>query len=150
MADNTTLNLGSGGDVIATDDIGGIKFQRVKIVLGGDGVNDGDVSSINPIPTTPAQNAVTVTSRSGTTSATINTSTTLMTANTSRKGFLIQNLHASASIFINELGSAATTTQPSIEIKAGTTFQYPAGITVTAAITVISGTASVPFSAREW
>jgi hypothetical protein len=30
MADNTTLNTGSGGDVIATDDIAGVKYQRVK------------------------------------------------------------------------------------------------------------------------
>lgn len=54
MADNTTLNVGSSGDVIASDDIGGIKFQRVKLVHGADGVNDGDVSRSNPLPTVPA------------------------------------------------------------------------------------------------
>lgn len=37
MADNTTLNTGSGGDVIATDDIAGVKYQRVKLSLGADG-----------------------------------------------------------------------------------------------------------------
>jgi hypothetical protein len=37
MADNTTLNSGSGGDVIATDDISGVKYQRVKLALGADG-----------------------------------------------------------------------------------------------------------------
>ena len=51
MADNTTLNTGAGGDVIATDDIGGVKHQRVKITLGADGVSDGDVESGNPMPT---------------------------------------------------------------------------------------------------
>lgn len=50
MADNTTLNAGSGGDVIAADDIGGVKFQRVKVVHGADGSNDGDVSDANPYP----------------------------------------------------------------------------------------------------
>ena len=50
MSDNTTLNTGSGGDTIATDDIGGVKFPRSKITLGADGVNDGDVSSANPLP----------------------------------------------------------------------------------------------------
>lgn len=50
MADNTTINVGTGGDVIADDDIGGVKFQRVKIALGADGVNDGDVASGNPLP----------------------------------------------------------------------------------------------------
>jgi len=54
MADNTTLNTGTGGDVIATDDISGVKFPRSKITIGGDGTNDGDVSSANPMPTTEA------------------------------------------------------------------------------------------------
>jgi len=54
MADNTTLNTGSGGDTIATDDISGVKYPRSKITIGVDGTNDGDVSSSNPMPTTEA------------------------------------------------------------------------------------------------
>lgn len=50
MADNTELNPGAGGDIAAADDIGGVKYQRVKLTLGADGVNDGDVASGNPIP----------------------------------------------------------------------------------------------------
>lgn len=50
MADNTELNPGSGGDIAAADDIAGVKYQRVKFTLGADGVNDGDVSSANPMP----------------------------------------------------------------------------------------------------
>lgn len=50
MADNTELASGSGGDTIATDDIGGVKYPRSKIVIGADGTNDGDVSATNPIP----------------------------------------------------------------------------------------------------
>lgn len=51
MADDVLLNLGSGGDLIAADDIGpGVKYQRVKLTLGADGVNDGDVSNAVPIP----------------------------------------------------------------------------------------------------
>lgn len=50
MVDNTTINAGSGGDVIASDDIGGVKYQRIKLVYGADGVNSGDVSSSNPLP----------------------------------------------------------------------------------------------------
>lgn len=34
MADNTTLNTGTGGDVIATDDIAGVKYQIVKVSYG--------------------------------------------------------------------------------------------------------------------
>jgi hypothetical protein len=52
MADNTVIPAGAGGDTIASDDITGVKFQRVKLSLGEDGVWDGDVSSINPMPVT--------------------------------------------------------------------------------------------------
>ena len=55
MADNTqVLNPNAirngGGDIISTDDLGGVKVQRVKMMLGGDGVNEGDVSLSNPMP----------------------------------------------------------------------------------------------------
>jgi hypothetical protein len=50
MADNTTLNAGAGGDVIAADDIGGVKFQRVKPAWGADG-SAVDASVANPLPT---------------------------------------------------------------------------------------------------
>lgn len=50
MADNTTINSMAGGDVIASDDIAGVKYQRIKLVTGADGVNDGDVSKTNPLP----------------------------------------------------------------------------------------------------
>lgn len=49
MADNTTLNLGSGGDVIATDDISGVKYQRVKVSVGADG-SAADASLTAPLP----------------------------------------------------------------------------------------------------
>lgn len=51
MADNTTLNTGTGGDVIATDDIAGVKHQRVKVEYGDDGVAV-DCSVNHPLPTT--------------------------------------------------------------------------------------------------
>lgn len=49
MADNTVLNAGSGGDTIATDDIGGTKHQYVKVEFG---VADTatPVSTANPLP----------------------------------------------------------------------------------------------------
>lgn len=53
MADNTTLDTMSGGDVIATDDIGGVKYQRVKVTFGADGTaNDVESTSTNPLPVT--------------------------------------------------------------------------------------------------
>lgn len=50
MADNTTLNTGTGGDVIASDDIGGVKYQRIKLIHGADGINEGDVTHDNGLP----------------------------------------------------------------------------------------------------
>lgn len=51
MADNTQLPVpNTSGDIIATDDISGVKYQRVKLIHGAEGVNDGDVSSVNPLP----------------------------------------------------------------------------------------------------
>ena len=50
MADNTLLNVGTGGDTIATDDIAGVKYQRVKLVYGPDGTNSGDVDVADPLP----------------------------------------------------------------------------------------------------
>ena len=49
MADNTVLNTGSGGDTIASDDILGVKHQRVKVQYGADG-SATDVDSINRLP----------------------------------------------------------------------------------------------------
>lgn len=37
MVDNTVLNVGTGVDTIASDDIAGVKHQRVKLSLGADG-----------------------------------------------------------------------------------------------------------------
>lgn len=54
MSDNTTLNAGSGGDTIATDDIGGVKYQRIKVTYGADGAAT-DVSSSAPLPVNTAQ-----------------------------------------------------------------------------------------------
>jgi hypothetical protein len=48
MADDVTLP--GTGAVVAADDIGGTLHQRVKVVVGADGVSDGDVSLSNPLP----------------------------------------------------------------------------------------------------
>lgn len=49
MADNTTLNAGSGGDTVAMDDIAGVKYQRVKPCHGADGAAT-DASAAAPFP----------------------------------------------------------------------------------------------------
>jgi hypothetical protein len=49
MPDNVGYTPGTGA-TIAADDIGGNLFQRVKLIHGADGVNDGDVSALNGLP----------------------------------------------------------------------------------------------------
>lgn len=36
---------------VAADDIGSVQYQRIKLIHGADGANDGDVSTANPLPT---------------------------------------------------------------------------------------------------
>lgn len=60
MADNTVLPLGTlDGDTYASDDIGGIKYQRVKLTIGPDGAAT-DVSNANPIPVSDNGGSLTV------------------------------------------------------------------------------------------
>lgn len=59
MADNVTLNAGAGGDVIAADDIAGVKYQIVKLATGAaDTANQ--VSNANPVPVSDAGGSLTV------------------------------------------------------------------------------------------
>ena len=54
MANNTQINEASTlGDIIATEDIGGVKHELVKVEFGGDGVAT-KVSAADPLPTTDA------------------------------------------------------------------------------------------------
>lgn len=51
MSDNTILNPGAGGDVIATEDPGlGYKIPVSKIRIGPEDVDGGDVTITNPFP----------------------------------------------------------------------------------------------------
>lgn len=61
MADNIELNLGVGGKIVATDDIGGIQHELVKVEFGTDG-NATMVSTGSPLPTTDAAVGVSVAS----------------------------------------------------------------------------------------
>lgn len=50
MSDNVSITAGSGTS-IATDDIGGVQYQRIKTTWGPDGTaNDTDVASGKPLP----------------------------------------------------------------------------------------------------
>lgn len=59
MADNVELNTGTGGAICATDDVGGVQYQVVKLDVGADGVS-APVSNSNPVPVSDAGGALTV------------------------------------------------------------------------------------------
>lgn len=86
------------------------------------------------------------TDRSGNTSGTANTSTTLAAANANRRGLNIQNISANP-IGINEIGGAAAIGTPG-------TYTVPAGGTINVrtnrAVTVVSATATQPYTATEF
>lgn len=85
MADNTTLNLGTGGDTIATDDIGGgVKIQRVKVAFGVDG-SAADVSAASPLPVTGGTLPATTTFRLVSAAATTNATSVKGSAGTLRR-----------------------------------------------------------------
>ena len=53
MADEIVQG-GLGGIPLAADSIGGLAFQRIKLVSGADNANDGDVDNALPLPVNAA------------------------------------------------------------------------------------------------
>lgn len=51
MADNLSKAAWDAGALVASDDIGGTQYPRLKLIFGPDGTNNGDVSKVNPLPT---------------------------------------------------------------------------------------------------
>lgn len=49
MADNINVTAGTG-KTIGADEITSVLYQRVKLIEGADGTNDGDISATNPLP----------------------------------------------------------------------------------------------------
>ena len=64
MADNITAlaNTGTGTDVLATDEIGGVHYPRSKVVFGADG-EATDVSAAAPLPVQEVGGAVSLLTR---------------------------------------------------------------------------------------
>jgi hypothetical protein len=53
MSDSVGYTPGTGAQ-IAADDVSGVLYQRIKLIHGADGENDGDVAASNPLPVTVA------------------------------------------------------------------------------------------------
>lgn len=52
MTDNITITAGAG-TTIATDNIAGVNLQRIKMALGVQGTDSGNVAASNPMPIYP-------------------------------------------------------------------------------------------------
>ena len=144
MADNTTLNAGSGGAVITTEDISGVQYPRNKLVLGNYAVDDGNVSKTNPLPSyTPPS---TITNISGTI-ATGGTAQTLSASNVTGRRFIVQNLDPIFDLYVSDMGTAVAS-QPSIKIPAGALYESP--YATTAALSILGSTTGQVWSGREW
>lgn len=58
MSDNVELNPGTGGAIAATDDVGGVHYQKIKLDLGGDGVSTPVVGTMPVSGTVAVSNMV--------------------------------------------------------------------------------------------
>lgn len=111
MADNTTLNPGTGGDTIATDDIAGVKHQLVKLEYGA-ADSATQVSPTNPLPvvlpdgTTATRSAFTAT-----------TDTQALALNTTRKRATFYN-DGDKDLLLSE-GTAVTTSDFTVRLRPG-------------------------------
>lgn len=93
MADNVAVTPGSGPP-IATDDVGGVQYQRVKIAHGADGTAT-DVSSASALPVDPVAS---LTIKFARVNATADGSNDVVAAVTSKKirvlGYAVQSTGA--------------------------------------------------------
>lgn len=101
--------------------------------------------SADPVNTQPSP-LTAGTDRSGSTSSTANTSTTLAAANATRRGLNIQNISANP-MGINEFGGAAAIGTPgTYTLAAGSAIN----VRTNRAVTVVSASASQPYTATEF
>jgi hypothetical protein len=118
MADNTTLNAGTGGDVISTDDLGAVKVQRVKVQIGTDGAAaDVYVGNAMPVRTVASSSSVNAVSTSG-------TSATLASASSGRLRIIVVN-DSSATLYV-KYGTTASAVDWTVKLAPDSTLDEDA------------------------
>ena len=112
MADNVSVPGGSAGP-IATDEVSGVQYQRVKVNYGADG-SATDVSADNPLPVVETASGAVLS-----TAVTVGTSATAVPASplSGRKAVVIHKNGAA----IVYLGGASVNTSNGFPIPAGAT-----------------------------
>jgi hypothetical protein len=122
MADNVTLNPGTGGATIATDDDGTAQHQYVKVEFGADGTFTKVTSSVGlPVKeiksATPTQSSV----------ADSASSVTILASNANRLGATIHN--DSSAVLYLKLGATASTTSYTAYMIQHAYYEVPFGYT---------------------
>lgn len=82
MADNVDITPGVG-KTVAADEIAGALHQRIKVTIGNDGTNDGDVSATNPLPVVVSSGTTSITGTVAITGSTSVINTVTVTGSTS-------------------------------------------------------------------
>lgn len=119
MADNIDVTPGLG-KTIGADDVGGILYQRVKMVWGVDGVAN-DASATNPVPVIASP--VAGTSAAVTSVGASATSVPLLAANAARRGAFIYN---DSTVALNvKMGATASATSFTVKLLAGGYWEMP-------------------------
>jgi hypothetical protein len=127
VADGVVVNAGAGGATIATDEIAAQQYQRVKLISGIDGVNDGDAAASNPFPVAAqAQSPQHERLTSVALAAAANVDLTTADITTATTGKLSGvDLCASLPTRVDiQTVSGARTTQTTVFTQAGETLQY--------------------------
>ena len=144
MADNTTLNANTtSGDVIASDDIAGVKHQRVKVEFGADG-SATDVSATAPLPVT----SKTALTPSAPAAASVGVaSAEAVAANANRKGLILTNTSQST---ISLGFAAAAVLSSGVTLFPGGIFKMDEFCHTVGAINAIAGAAASNLAIQEF
>lgn len=123
MADNIVLNPGSGGSTLASDDVGGVQYQRVKPAYGADG-SATDVTSTTPLPVQPAKSASSTNTQ---VSLTASTDTTLIASNANR---ILATVYNPLAVDLYVLfGSGASATVYTLRVPPNGFYEVPGAYT---------------------
>lgn len=147
MADNVNIPTTGSGDTgpvpVAADDIGGVKYQRVKISIGADGFAT-DLSAAAALPVALGHSSTTA----QTSVACSASSQVLLSANVNAKQRTIVNDSTSAG-YLRFDASAATTTNWSYKLQAGQTYEFNP-VLYDGEVRAISDTATGSWRITEW
>lgn len=119
MADNLAVS----GGTCATDDVGGVQFQRVKVCWGVDGTGT-DTTATTPLPTVVVATGITSSGPTSVTSAAADT--LILAANTQRRGCAITN-DSTATLKLSLGTNAASATAFTVSIAAAGYYEVPFG-----------------------